>query len=279
MQAHPMCKMMMCASIFLCGHSLRLNEDFSHKVNVLKIERSQTLAPSDGPWNDKGLELLIKLGFQPTYVLDIGANVGDWTREHMKLFPNAHFLMVDGSDHKEQWNDLLQTGFVDGEIAILDKIAHNVTWYGTGGTGDSMHQELTEAYQNVSGQLIQTQTIDGLLQKHKWTNAKIGLVKLDVQGAELDILQGAPPELLTNTDVIVMEMPIAAYNKDAPSFSEYVIFMDNAGFAPWDIPELHRVNQRHEVGNDGYLFQVDFVFVRKNSRYWNAVQEAIAGVR
>jgi len=275
MQACHVCKVMICASIFSCGHSLHLVGDFPGLWN----ERSQTLESAGGPWNDMGLKLLIELGFQPTHVLDIGANVGAWTREHMKIFPSAHFLMVDGSDHKAKWSDLLQTGFVESEIAILDKTVQNVTWYGIGGTGDSMHKELTSVYQNISGKLVQTQTIDGLLRKHNWTDVKVELVKLDVQGAELDVLRGAPPELLTNTDVVVMELPIAAYNKDAPSFSDYVVFMDHAGFAPWDIPELHHVNQQHQVGKDGFLIQADFVFMRKDSRYWNGMQEAIAGVR
>lgn len=239
----------------------------------------QDKATISGPWSDKGLEMLNGLGFAPKHILDIGANVGDWTREHMRLYPDAKFIMVDGSNHSDKWTDLLKTNRVDAEIAILDSAVHEVTWFGVGGTGDSFHKEQSAKFSNVAGKTRRTQMLDILVSNKGW-NESIDILKLDVQGAELDVLKGAG-HVLKRTKVVTMELPVAgSYNANTPSFAEYIKFMDQAGFRPWDVAEFHRVNKDHKItGNDGFLFQIDFAFLRKNSQYWNAVQDAIAGVK
>lgn len=278
MQTRRVSIILLCASAILRGRALRISPNHV-QMQMLVNDQYES---SNGPWNLKGLSMLRELGFEPKNVLDIGANVGDWTREHMQLFPNAHFMMVDGWDHSDRWKDLLLSGRVESEVALLDETVHNVTWYATGATGDSIHKERTSVYSNNEGEVKQTQTLDELLLKRKLDTKEIGLLKMDVQGSELDVLRGAP-KVLSDVEVILMELPFAGqYNRGAPSFAEYVSFLDASGFSPWDIPEHHRVNRvngRSSIGNEGYLIQIDFVFLRKTSQYWNAVQAAISGIR
>lgn len=166
----------------------------------------------------EGLAVLKGLNFNPRNILDIGANVGDWTRTQRSLFPEAHFMMVDGWDHRSSWTDLLSTGLVDSEIGILGEKEKNVQWYAHGATGDSVHQELSREYLGKQSQSKQMVTLDGLLQKKGWGNRKVDLVKLDVQGSELDVLRGAQ-KVLTDAQVVLMEMPFAGtFNQGAPSF-------------------------------------------------------------
>jgi hypothetical protein len=40
-------------------------------------------------------------GFQPTTIIDIGANVGDWSRMASAVFPSPYILMVDGNPENE----------------------------------------------------------------------------------------------------------------------------------------------------------------------------------
>ena len=58
-------------------------------------------------------------------------------------------------------------------------------------------------------------TLDGLL-KDRALGAPI-LLKLDVQGAELDVLAGAS-RVLEATEFVVMEVSFLEYNKGAPDF-------------------------------------------------------------
>ena len=55
------------------------------------------------------------------------------------------------------------------------------------------------------------------------------LLKIDVQGAEMDILSGALTTLQSVTDVI-LELQVVEYNKGAPLRDKVIEFMDGLGF-------------------------------------------------
>ena len=99
--------------------------------------------------------------------------------------------------------------------------------------------------------------------------------------------------------VVIMELPFAGtWNHGAPTFSQYIAFMDAAGFAPFDLPETHRIpapaaaararaaapagaGGAVTAGDAGsgkrhsFLVQVDVVWLRKGSPYLRAVTSAI----
>jgi len=208
------------------------------------------------------LEKLACMKFEPSYVLDVGANLGHWTRKYLQTFRKAKFIMLDGANHDDDWKEVLRSGRVSGTEALLDNEDHVVEWYQSGGsTGNSIFKETTgHIFTPIQKQAYR---LDGLLHRMQW-GYNFELVKIDVQGAELAILKGAP-KVLKNAQVIRMELPFAGeYNKGAPTFAQYVEFMDHAGFFPFDIPELHRMR--------GVLGQIDFLWVRKWSQWHNISQ-------
>jgi FkbM family methyltransferase len=82
------------------------------------------------------------------------------------------------------------------------------------------------------------------------------LIKLDVQGAEMLILNGAP-RYRGQATAIQLERAVQQYNLGAPSWSAVQRYMDKIGFAPCDILEsLHK---------RGVLVMVDILFMRKDS--------------
>lgn len=218
-----------------------------------------------------GFEMLKRLGFRPSNVLDIGANKGSWTRDHMEQFPLAKFFMIDGADNHKQWQDLMGNRRVNTTVAILSDKEHDVDWFEVGSSpGNSMFHERTQWFDGVPAKVRHSQTLDGLLRRNGW-NHRFELVKVDVQGAELAVLRGAP-EVLKNAEVLLMEMPfLGQYNVGAPAFPEYIAFLDKAGFVPFEVEEMHRVSNK----GSGYLFQIDFIFVRKGSSYEKEAQKSI----
>ena len=44
---------------------------------------------------------LAEFGFEPRYIIDIGANVGSWTDQVAVFFPNSNFLMVEANSKHE----------------------------------------------------------------------------------------------------------------------------------------------------------------------------------
>ena len=126
-----------------------------------------------------------------------------------------------------------------------------------------MFQERTKHYAQVVPEMRRTTTLDQLFPTHRFE-----FVKIDCQGAELDILAGGQT-LLQGTDVVLLECPFAGqYNIGAPSFADYIRTLDALGFAPLDLPELHRAN--------GILCQIDILFLRNTSPYWEAIQQRLS---
>ena len=87
---------------------------------------------------------------------------------------------------------------------------------------------------------------------------KIDLLKLDVQGYELEVLRGAERSLL-NTEVILMEVSLLGVNQGAPLVNEVLQFMAQRNFRAYDVCSFIRRPL------DNALWQSDFVFVNEAS--------------
>ena len=85
-------------------------------------------------------------------------------------------------------------------------------------------------------------------------------MKIDVQGAELDVLLGAE-EILQNTEYVLLEVSLFEFFKGGPLFYDVVTFMKSRGFAAYDIFGLqYRVL-------DNALSQADTAFVKETGLF------------
>ena len=102
------------------------------------------------------------------------------------------------------------------------------------------------------------------------------LLKVDVQGYELEVLRGGS-QTLDRSEVVLLEVSLLEYNQGAPLMPEVIAFMDAAGFVPYDVcGQLRR-------DTDAALFQIDIIFVRPDSPlrakkpFWNREKAATTG--
>ena len=149
------------------------------------------------------------LGFAPARILDVGANAGHWTRGILRVFPSASVVMVEANEARRQhWRDLPAS--VRGLLSVLSDKVGEVPWFSTpgAGSGDSMLQERTSwvASSNTTRHAL---TLDGLLAREGLADEPFGLIKLDVQGAELTVLRGAT-RALSQAEVLLLELPMVS---------------------------------------------------------------------
>lgn len=195
---------------------------------------------------------LLESGLKIRVVFDVGANKGRWTREHKRLIPDAQFFMFEAnSQHEGKLRKIGDRYF----LGVLSADGLPADFYRINGTGDSLYIEKTEHYGVESKVRVNTRTLGQLCIDENLP--KPDFIKLDVQGAELDILQGAG-SLLQECSLVLMECPIVEYNEGAPSFSQYIDFMKARDFHPIAMPEQHT--------RGGQLLQIDVVFIRGDLR-------------
>ena len=197
------------------------------------------------------------IGFNPQTILDIGAFRGDWTRFTQSAFPRALYTMIEANDHP-------QLTSVNATLIreVVSSCVGPVKWWSIGGTGDSILRERTCHYETVTPVTRMATTLDTLFPQQSFD-----FIKIDCQGAELEIMKGGP-SLLSRATVVLLECPFAGqYNEGCPSFLEYILYMDSIGFVPFDISEIHLIHTM--------MGQIDILFVRKGE-YVNRVQHIIS---
>ena len=208
------------------------------------------------------LQTINSYGYAPRKILDIGANKGNWTKEVKCIFPNASYTLIEPTNYDELKNSPDKVIY-----ELLSNSSKIVEWYQNKSTGDSMFKENTGFYANCKPLMKQTTTLDELFKN----NEQFDLIKIDVQGAEIPVLEGGL-NLIKNTSFIVLELPfIGQYNSGVPDFLTHIKFMDSVGFIVYDISEIHKIFQ--------FCIQVDIVFVNKNHEINKVVQHNINSFR
>jgi FkbM family methyltransferase len=187
----------------------------------------------------------------PNTILDIGANRGHWAQEAAKVWPCALIECVEANP--ECFEHLAQTQFAF-HIAVLSDADKEVTFYQRKGapacTGCSYYRELTEFYEGEKAQPTHMQAVrlDRLL-----PNKTFDLIKLDVQGAELDVLRGGPG-VVSRAQALLMECALEPYNDGAPLVDEVIDFCASIGFgAAEPLDDIVHPTKRHVIQRD-YLF-------------------------
>ena len=193
----------------------------------------------------------------PERAIDIGAHIGHFTKELYYNFPKCKVVMVEANPNCELYLRLLgkpyeivalsnKKGYADLYVEKVNPIA----------TGASLYKENTDWYGEGKYETITvpTKTLD---ECDYFEGQPIDFIKLDVQGSELDILNGGETTI-KNTQFVLIETSLVEYNQGAPLIGDIVDKMKEYGFYILDIVEYHRFP--HLFG--GAIFQLDILFKR-----------------
>lgn len=170
-------------------------------------------------------------------VYDIGAHHGNWSRGMKRLLPKANFFLFEANPSCR--SSLQKTGFP----FVLEGLGRNKgrrIFYTANSTGDSFYRQ-NEGLCDFSGwkeMELEVTDLDSCVKQQGFRGAD--WIKLDVQGAELDILAGGH-NAFTQASFVLCEVPVAPYNIGAPNFSDYLDAFGAAGFRPTQLVEMHKM--------------------------------------
>jgi FkbM family methyltransferase len=209
-----------------------------------------------------GLQRLRTLGFSPEAILDIGAYEGEWMRMAKAVFPQSRVLMIEAQPDKAPVLEAAcktHDGSVEYLVALLGRsngeaVPFFQVRHPSGSTtGSTLYEEQTSFERRTI--TLPMHRLDDVLAKRP--PMRFPFIKLDVQGAELDVLRGGP-RTLNDAEAVLLEASFLDYNKGAPQFAEAVAFLNANGFIVFDILDCFRTTR-------DVLFQGDILFVRKDS--------------
>ena len=217
----------------------------------------------DAPSMEWSFRNLRRLGFDPRFIVDIGAYNGEWTAMARAEFPEASFLMLEAQEDKRQIMEKLTNegrgkihhrmavmGATDGEKVVFHEYEHSPT------ASSMLQDHASTPTRNVEAQL---RTLDSILSADGFPQPD--LIKLDVQGYELEVLKGAD-SALAGAEAILMEVSIIELYKESPVLHHVTLFMAERGYRAYDICSLLRRPL------DKALCQIDIIFVKETSRYF-----------
>ena len=203
------------------------------------------------------LNLLKNKNFSPNYIVDVGCGYGEWTKKLLNIFPMSNFYLYDADKNNFEKLDLLKENNknIHFKICLLSDDNRPYKFYNMG-YGSSIFEEQTTHYRDIEE--ISSTTLNQEL-PDELKNQNNNLIKLDVQGSELKVLEGLK-DTINSFEVIILEVSIHNYNKDSPLFDKVMNYMIEKNYRLYDLFDLKRLGN-----NKSFLVQFDCVFVRNNS--------------
>lgn len=168
---------------------------------------------------------------------------GAFARTARHFFAQSPILMLEAQPGEEVQLKAIaaQLPDVDYRIVLLgaenraDVAFHHVN-AAINSSGSSLYDEQTSYPRDTIS--LPMRTLDDVLAE--MPGREFDLLKIDVQGAEIDVLRGAG-RTLAGVEAIVIELSLLEYNKGAPPIGETMRWLGEQGFALFDVFPLSRI--------------------------------------
>lgn len=211
------------------------------------------------------LERLGHNGFQPVNIIDVGAYRGDFARDCFTVWPDTHLTCFEPQPHMREQLLMLERVYA-GKVVVHDcllgaNIQEAVALF-QAETASSVLQEYNCEHPAIMRPM---RTLDSF--RNDFEFGPCDLLKLDVQGYELEVLKGSQ-EILNDVKVILAEVNLLDIHKGVPLLPDFVQWLYDRDFVPYDICGITRRPL------DSACWQIDMLFVPLDSslradKRWN----------
>jgi len=205
------------------------SDSYPHLKNI-SIQR-----PIGQIHQDYLINLRDNFGFTPNVTYDVGACVLHWTTIAKEVWPNSQYILLEAMEESEELFQETNHPYHIGVFSDVDDkeitFYKNVTFPG----GNSYYMENPQhssmasvLFENPANQFKRkTITLDTV---RRMKNLPFpDLLKIDVQGCEVDILRGAT-EILQNVKHLIVELQHVEYNIGAQMCDDSIPIIEAMGF-------------------------------------------------
>lgn len=228
------------------------SEEIKLAAELQKICTSHIIRQRSGKLN--ALINLKNSGFNPTIVFDVGAQVG--TPELYGAYPDAHHVFIEPV--AECLPILNEIAKQLRSASVINCAVSNVNGTTSLSLTPSRQYSSIETKMGDESREINVKTVDAIYEEIQIEGSI--LLKIDVDGIEVKVLQGSK-SILRNDCIVVIEASIADVN---PRFNRVVEYLSSYGYEVYDIVDpLYRQS-------DWHLWQVDLIFAKTNSPVWGS---------
>lgn len=235
---------------------MRAYEMLNRPLNKIGVEL--TVARKTQGMFHKRVRWLSTVGFKPLTVFDAGAFEGHWTATTAAVFPDARFVLIEPnpqsmqSARKRLARHSPTPFYVEAAVGATAGSARLNIWSREAEQGSSLLGHVAGAPQEAVE--VRVTTLDAIA-------AEVGhypeLVKLDLQGFELEALKGAR-RVVAEARIFIIEFGCLPAYIDRVSPRDLLDHMYESGYVLYDVFDLlYRPY-------DGALTGGDFVFVKKD---------------
>ncbi|MEM2291970.1 MAG: FkbM family methyltransferase [Nitrososphaerota archaeon] len=199
---------------------------------------------------------VLKLGFRPRTVIDVGVAYGTF---ELYRFPDAKYILIEPLREFEPFlkkickkydAEYVLAAASDHPGIIEIKVHNNLT-------SSSIFEETSGVFKGFSRK-VPAVTIDDVCKERKLKGPYV--IKIDVQGAELKVLDGAK-NVLKDAELVILEVSLFQFYVGGPQFYDVITYMKEHGFVVYDF------YNGHNRPFDGALAQIDVVFVKENGPF------------
>lgn len=200
------------------------------------------------PTKRSTLGFLSKNNLDVQTIIDVG--IQHKTEELIETFPHLKHILFEPV---EEYYPFIEIAYRNLDYTLVKTAVSNENGEASLGISrlaskDITHSAILKSNDGGENRVVKKVTLDSFFEDKNYDLPY--LLKIDVDGHEIPILQGAE-ETLKNTNCVIIEAPI-------PDLPERINFLTERGFKLWDIVDICYYHDN--------LSQVDLIFLRETEK-------------